>query len=124
MPLYSYRCAKCGADYDHYNAVVDHARGPECCGQAAEQRITAPSVMVQAEAHYKCPVTGEQVTSRRRRQYIMDKHDLIDANETIGNKLLTDQRAAAAREGERQMMASLPSHARRDAERLLSTPPK
>lgn len=124
MPLYSYRCTKCGAQRDEYNSIANRALGPQCCEATMEPQITAPSVMVRCEARYKCPVTGEEVTTRRKRQYIMDKHGLIDANDTISNKLLTDQRAQEAREGQQKMMASLPAHARKDAERLLSTPPE
>lgn len=30
---------------------------------------------------YRCTVTGEPVQSMRKRQYIMDKHDLVDARD-------------------------------------------
>lgn len=44
-------------------------------------RIMPVIVYAQRECHYKCPVTGRNVTSNRQRTNIMREHNLIDAND-------------------------------------------
>lgn len=44
---------------------------------------------IQAEAHYRCPVTGVPVTSRKQRSEIMKRENLreaLPASEVIRNK--------------------------------------
>lgn len=85
MPLYSYQCQKCERVEDAIRKVVDHAIGPDCCGEPMRQKITAPMlapIMGGGNwAGYQCPVTGRFVTSRRERKNIMAEHDLVEAGD-------------------------------------------
>ena len=56
--------------------------------------LTAPAGSVQGEAHYLCPVTGEQVTSWAQRRNLFAKHNLIDANE-VGKDTFKKERLDA-----------------------------
>lgn len=67
------------------------------------RQLTAPNVNVRVEAHYICPMTGEGVTSRRRRQYLMDKHDVVDANDFTSLR----EKQIKARQADRELAAQL-----------------
>lgn len=68
MPLYPFRCADCGRDQDQFARVDDRdANPPVCCGAAMARQLVAPMVSVSNTEAYKCPMTGETVSSERRR---------------------------------------------------------
>lgn len=81
MPLYTYKCAECGKTEDAYRSMADRDHGPECHGPM--RKIITPTMVQQvmgghAYPGYKCPVTGEFVSSRKRRREIMQEHNLIE----------------------------------------------
>lgn len=81
MPLYTYKCPKCDKTTDHVNSIANRKNGPECC-EPMELKIMP--TMVQdplgggANPGYDCPVTGEHVTSRKRRREIMRENNLVE----------------------------------------------
>lgn len=81
MPLYTYTCKTCGKTEDAYRSIADRDLGPDCHGPM--HKIITPT-MVQpvlgggAMPGYACPVTGEFVTSRKRRREIMQQHHLAE----------------------------------------------
>ena len=85
MPLYTYACAKCGGNVEHFNTVENHAKGPECCGSSMVQRIVPVNLGVVLGGGsfqgYKCPVTDQWVTSRQQRRNIMAEHNLVEAGD-------------------------------------------
>lgn len=87
MPTYTYQCPKCGRVADAIRRMADHATGPDCCGAAMAQKIVAPMIQAQILGGgscpgYQCIVTGEYVTSRRRRREIMAQHNLIEKGDS------------------------------------------
>lgn len=81
MPTYVYQC-ECGERTERINRIADrHIYAPFHCEQPMRIVPQAPMVSVQAEANYRCPATGEVITSRRQRQYVMQKNGLIDADD-------------------------------------------
>lgn len=85
--MYEYECQSCGTEYEAFRPVKDHANGPICCGAISKQVIrTAPIGFVDREIHYRCPVTGSGVTSRRQRNEIMKRNNLMDANDVCNPK--------------------------------------
>lgn len=87
MPLYTYQCAQCGRVEDAMRRMSDRANGPACCGETMPQKIVAPMVQAQILGGgscpgYKCVVTGEYVTSRKRRREIMAQHNLIEKGDS------------------------------------------
>lgn len=50
-----------------------------------EIELTPVMGYLQRDCNYTCPVTGEIVTSQRKRNYIMESHDLRDANDYRSN---------------------------------------
>lgn len=82
MPLYTYKCMECGKTQDAFNSISNRFNGPECCGKPTEHQIVptqiAPIIGGGNLPGYKCPVTGEFVTSRKRRKEIMQKHNLVE----------------------------------------------
>lgn len=83
MPLYAYQCETCGSNRDHYAKVAERdSHGPECCQKPMARKLTACAVqMPGGDVSYKCPMTGEVVKSMRRRQYLMEKNDVVDARD-------------------------------------------
>ena len=81
MPTYTYRCETCGKVEDARRSMADRDNGPECHGKM--RKIITPT-MVQpvmggyANPGYQCPVTGEFVSSKRRRKEIMAEHNLVE----------------------------------------------
>lgn len=51
--------------------------------------------------HYKCPMSGEVVTSAARRRYLMAKHNVVDANDLKpGSAIRLAEQEKAAREAD------------------------
>jgi hypothetical protein len=81
MPIYVYRC-ECGETCEESNRIDSrHSNAPSHCGHPMAIVPQASMVSVQAEAHYVCPATGERITSRRQRAYVMQSNGLIDADD-------------------------------------------
>lgn len=84
------------------------------------QRIlTAPNLQIQTEARYRCPMTREIVTTRRRRQYLMDKNNVVDANDYASNFEKTKKRAQADRDLAAELHKGEPAEVMREAQRIL-----
>jgi len=82
MPTYLYRCRDCGSERELFNRVSEcESNAPSCCKAAMSIIPQAAFGFVQRECHYKCPVTGREVTSWRQRQNIMAEKNLVDAND-------------------------------------------
>lgn len=85
MPIYAFRCATCGSDQDQFARVDDRdANPPVCCGAAMARQISAPMVTCRSSEAYQCPMTGETVTSERRRKYLMEANGVVDARDYAG----------------------------------------
>lgn len=99
MPLYDYRCTVCGEETEVYRSISAEATAPQHCGRDMEQfHAKAPHGSVQMEARYRCPATGEGVTSWKQRREIMRRHNLVD---------LSDAPAAKQREREAKKWAEI-----------------
>lgn len=82
--LYSYRCKKCKRETDAINKVDDrHTNAPECHGKMELFISQAPYGYVTMDIRYRCPVTKQGVTSLRQRNDILDRHNLMDANDFV-----------------------------------------
>jgi hypothetical protein len=80
-PLYTYKCPECEKVEDAYRSINDRNNGPECHGQM--QKIIIPTAIQPVLGGgnmpgYQCSVTGEFVTSRKRRKEIMREHNLYE----------------------------------------------
>jgi len=103
--IYDYRCPTCSAEKNNiYNAMADrNTNAPVCCGERMPIVInTAPYGYVDNMADYACPITGEGVTTRRRRNYMMESMDLVDANDF---KKTSKQRKAAKAKDQAEIQA-------------------
>lgn len=83
MPVYDYKCIECGASKDAFRSIADRENAPECdCGGKMQKMITPTQVGLvmggYAMPGYKCPVSGEYVTSRKQRREIMARHNLVE----------------------------------------------
>lgn len=68
MPLYAYKCPKCGAKFDRLLRLADYAQPQQCyCGTYAEKQVTAAAV-IPDYAPYNCPVTGKLISGRRQHE--------------------------------------------------------
>jgi len=84
MPLYTFKCQKCHHTQDAVRSIAERKNGPLCetCGGKTEQIIVptqiAPIIGGGNFPGYQCPVSGEFVTSRKRRNEIIKEHGLIE----------------------------------------------
>lgn len=82
MPIYSAACPTCGAEKDFFARIDDRDNTPVCCGASMSRQVTAPmAVQVPPDFGYRCQMSGETVTSYRRREYLMKKNNVVDARE-------------------------------------------
>lgn len=93
MPTYTFRCPECEAVQERFCRVSElDANTPECHGP---MRIVIQPAHghVKMECRYKCPVTGEGVTSWKQRRESFARHNLSDA----ASDMSADQVIASAR---------------------------
>ena len=125
MPIYAYHCDACGRDADQFSKIADRDNGPSCCDAAMARKLTSCMVSVPGgiDIDYRCTITGENVQSMRKRQYIMEKHDLVDARDL---KPQWD-RTLAAQKAERDAAAkeynSLPDAVKKAVQQAAPNPP-
>ena len=95
MPIYAYHCPHCGTDRDEFRKVDARDDAPICCDSPMLREITAPMVSVPPSFAYKCQMSGEIVTTYRKRADLMKKHGVVDARDyTDSIKKKMAQRAA------------------------------
>lgn len=82
MPTYTYRCDTCTHVQDEFNRVAEcESAAPMCCGERMSIKIQPVMGSVQGECHYRCPATGQLVTSWKQRNEIFKRHNLMDARD-------------------------------------------
>ena len=89
MPIYGYHCPECGAEKDEFRKVDNRDDAPVCCDSPMKREICAPMVSVPPSFAYKCSMSGEVVSTYRKRKELMQKHGVVDARdytETIAKK--------------------------------------
>ncbi len=99
MPLYDFRCDHCGTAREVYRTLSDDTK-PECCDHEMTQiHTSAPYGSVRMEAHYRCPATGQGVTTWKQRREIMARHNLVDVSDMPASKVIEqeDKKWAAIR---------------------------
>ena len=83
MPTYVSECQICGTKHHYIRSIKNREDTPPCCGEKTKKIIVAVNINgLGAFENYKCPETGQIVTSNKQRAEIMAKHDLVDARET------------------------------------------
>lgn len=102
LPLYTYRC-QCGIEQTEFNTIENRHKGPECHGRM-ELKITGTQIQAQilgggTYQGYRCPVTNEWVTSRKRRRDIMKKHDLVEVGDASSQQRERKARVLEATNG-------------------------
>ena len=84
MPTYDYQCRECGSVAEAYNTIAEReTNAPECHGPMRIAIFTAPMGFVDNMAEYRCPVTGQGITTRRQRNETMKRLGVIDANDVV-----------------------------------------
>ncbi len=55
MPIYAFRCAACGHDFDRLQKMSDPdpAKCPECGAEAVQRQLTAPSFRLSGSGWYE-----------------------------------------------------------------------
>jgi len=115
MMLYEYRCDQCGNELEAIRKIDDRHLGPVCptCGETATLVIrTAPHGYVDNMKEYVCPVTKEPITTRRQRNYSMEKNDLADANDYKQSWQDRAEKKRRKQEEMRRLQAEIPQELR------------
>lgn len=124
MPLYTYRCDQCGRDTDHFNKMAARDNGPDCCGAQSRPIITPTMVQVPGgtDLNYRCPMSGEIVQSMRRRQYLMQKHDVVDARDYTESWKRAKAKRASEDAAAKAHYDSLPDAVKKAAKEAIPAP--
>ena len=108
MPLYEYRCEKCGEVFDAFRSVEDRKKTKcETCGENAEMQISFTASIQKPIAPYYCEGLGQVVHSRAQRKRVMKERNLEEVGNTPYWKLETEQ-ASRARDAEQAEAAKPP----------------
>ena len=81
MPLYVYECQSCGRLEEAYRTVDDRDIPPDCHGPMKRKIVPTMIAPVLGGGNfpgYKCPITDEFVTSRKRRREIIAENNIIE----------------------------------------------
>jgi len=84
MPTYSYKCDSCQSVLDDIVTIAhrnDPRKCPECGGEMKLKIVPVrinPILGAPGFPGYECPVSGEYVTSRKRRKEIMKEHNITE----------------------------------------------
>lgn len=68
------------------------------------------------DVSYECPMTGEVVKSMRRRKYLMEKNNVVDARDFEGHWAKTESKRKADKAEAEKHYASLNPEDRKTAE--------
>jgi len=83
MPMkYDSECPICGKHYEYRARIKDRNNTPECCGQPTKRVIVPPMLQASTAKEYqayKCPHSGDLITSKKTRREVMAKHNLVEA---------------------------------------------
>jgi putative FmdB family regulatory protein len=75
MPLYDFKCAKCGRVEESF-AKVDEYEQACTCGWTMQRQVSAPIVRPPMQP-YQSPVTGKWIEGDRMRKDDLARHDCI-----------------------------------------------
>lgn len=78
MPVYTYKCMRCEKITDFFNTIQNRKNCPVCTCGGTTEKIIVPTQVQPQMPEYTCLVSGEVVTSRKRRKEIMKEHNLIE----------------------------------------------
>lgn len=112
MPLYAYKCPKCGTECDDFNRIDDrHTNAPVCtyCDVQTECQISPVRGSVQETCQYICPQTGQGVTSWAQRRNIFAEHRLVDARDLNNSEARRKRKERKAAELEAAKQADVHS---------------
>lgn len=78
MPLYDFKCLKCGSEKEILMKMVEYKR-PLCCEQEM-QRVFNHMVVPDVEPYFDQNIShnGEYVKSKKHRQQLMKKHGVSE----------------------------------------------
>jgi len=95
--LYDYQCKQCNRETEAINRIAErNTHAPVCCEQPMQIIIkSAPMAFMDRDIHYICPVTNQEVTTRRQRNNIMAREGLVDANDVVAPE--SERKAARKR---------------------------
>lgn len=83
MPMkYDSLCSECGKHHEYIAKIKDRNNTPECCDKPTTRMIVAPMVQSSTAREYqayKCPHSGDLITSKKQRTEVMKKHNLVEA---------------------------------------------
>lgn len=125
MPLYPYHCPSCGRDEDVFARVDERdSAAPRCCGAAMRRQISTPMVQVPGglDVRYICPMSGEQVTSMKRRKYLMEKHGVVDSRELKDTWRRNLQQRKREKEEAQKAYDALPDEVKKVGEQAKKAP--
>lgn len=83
MPIYSYKCAATGEQFDRFERMKETGKSTVCaCGSDASKVYHSPMAFVESDCPpHKAPITGEIISSNKQRAEFMRRNGLIDGND-------------------------------------------
>ena len=78
MPLYEWRCPKCGV-FERYLPVEQYNIPQNCdCGEISKRILSLPTVFVKQDCHYESPIDGRPITNYRERREDMKRSGCVE----------------------------------------------
>ena len=80
MPIYEYKCAKCGKIEDKFNPMAEHKNGPICCDEQMKQHFSSYYVIGDIEPYVDENIGDGHtvVKSRKHREKLMKEHGVYE----------------------------------------------
>jgi putative FmdB family regulatory protein len=80
MPIYEYKCKKCGSTKDKFNRMVDHKKGPRCCGKVMGQHYGNYYVVGDIQPYLEENIGDKPVVvkSKKHREQLMKENGVYE----------------------------------------------
>ena len=78
MPLYEWKCPKCGV-FERYLPVEKYQEPQVCeCGEPSKKILSLPTIFVKQDCHYESPIDGRPITNYRERWEDMKRSGCVE----------------------------------------------
>lgn len=80
MPIYVYKCSKCGQIHEDFRKMEDRKEGPECCGEKTRQHYGNYHVIGDIKPYLDENISDKPVwvKSRQHREQLIKENKVVE----------------------------------------------